>query len=66
MVWFSLVGVYGMSTIVGYLMPNLVYTYIKYIWFVNTYDAKQSDGEAPVMLELWGMQSTPSLTSLTG
>ena len=26
------------------------------------YDIKQSDGEAPVMLELWGMQSIPSLT----
>ena len=25
---------------------------------------KQSDGEAPVMLELWGMQSTSSLSSL--
>ena len=30
------------------------------------YDAKQSDGEAAVMLELWGMQSTPSLLSLPG
>ena len=28
------------------------------------YDTKQSDGEAPVMLELWGMQSTHSLPSL--
>ena len=28
------------------------------------YGAKQSDGEVPVMLELWGMQSTPSLPSL--
>ena len=27
------------------------------------YDIKQSDGEDPV-LELWGMQSTPSLPSL--
>ena len=25
------------------------------------YDTKQSDGEIPVMLELWGMQSTPLL-----
>ena len=25
------------------------------------YDRKQSDDEIPVMLELWGMQSTPSL-----
>ena len=30
------------------------------------YDAKKSDGEVPVMLELWGMRSTPSLTSLPG
>ena len=30
------------------------------------YDIKQSDGEFPVMLELWGVQSTPSLPSLPG
>ena len=30
------------------------------------YDSKQSDSEAPVMLELWGMQSTPSFPSLPG
>ena len=30
------------------------------------YDTKQSDGEVPVMLELWGMQSTPSLPSIPG
>ena len=30
------------------------------------YDTKQSDGEAPVMLKLWGMQSTPLLPSLSG
>ena len=28
------------------------------------YDTKQSDDEVPVMLELWGMQSTRSLPSL--
>ena len=28
------------------------------------YDTKQSDGEVPVMLELWGMLSTPSLPLL--
>ena len=28
------------------------------------YDTKQSDGEASVMLELWGMLSTSSLPSL--
>ena len=30
------------------------------------YDTKQSDGEVPVMLELWGMRSTPSLPPLSG
>ena len=30
------------------------------------YDTKQSDIEVPVMLELWGMQSTPSLSLLPG
>ena len=30
------------------------------------YDTKKSDGEAPVMQELWGIQSIPSLPSLTG
>ena len=33
---------------------------------VLIYNTKQSDGEAPRMLELWGMQSTPSLPSLPG
>ena len=30
------------------------------------YNTKQSDGEVPVMLELWRMQSTSSLSSLSG
>ena len=30
------------------------------------YDTKQSDGEVPVMLELWEMWSTPSLPLLPG
>ena len=39
------------------------------IFFTNEcpgYDTKQSDGEASVKLELWGMQSTPLLASLPG
>ena len=32
LVWF-----YGISIIVGYLMPNLVFTFILNIWFVNTF-----------------------------
>ena len=30
------------------------------------YDTKQSDGEVPAVLELWGIRSTPSLPSLPG
>ena len=30
------------------------------------YATKQSDGEVPAMLELWGMRSTPSLPLLPG
>ena len=30
------------------------------------YDSEQCDSEASVMLELWGMQSTPLLLSLPG
>ena len=30
------------------------------------YDTKQSDGEVPVILEFWGMQSTPSLPLFPG
>ena len=30
------------------------------------YDIEQSDDEVPVMLELWGMQSTPSFPLLPG
>ena len=32
-IWFGWVGFYGLSTIVGYLMPNPLYTYI-----LNIYD----------------------------
>ena len=33
---------------------------------VSWNDTKQSDGEVPVLLELWEMQSTPSLPLLPG
>ena len=33
---------------------------------VLIYDTKQSDGERPVILELWGMRSTSFLPSLPG
>ena len=33
---------------------------------VLVYDTKQSDGEVPAELELWGMRSNPSLPLLSG
>ena len=41
-IWFGLVGFYGISTIVGYLMPNPLYTYELNIndlvlWHINHY-----------------------------
>ena len=30
-----IVGFYGISTLVGCVMPNHVYIYIRYLWFVN-------------------------------
>ena len=43
MIWLGFIGFYGISTILGYLMPNPLYTYIyiKYIrlgwvlWHIN-------------------------------
>ena len=32
-----LFGFYGISVLVGYLIPNLFYTWILNIWFVNTF-----------------------------
>ena len=72
-----------MTTIVGYLMQNPLYTFgqsagaIEYTDFFSAerchpsnecsgYDTKQSAGEVPVILELWEMQSSPSLPSLPG
>ena len=39
----------------GYLKPKC-----------SGYDTRPSDSEAQVMLELWGMESTPLLPSLPG
>ena len=42
---------------------------IKEVWlpqWVSWYDTKHSDSKAPVMLEFWGMLSTPLLPSLPG
>ena len=49
-----------------------LYTYIQIYINIHTnneypgYDIKQSDGEVPEMLELWGMQRTLSLPLLPG
>ena len=39
---------------------------VRPLQWVSGYNAKQSDGKAPGMLELWRMRSTPSLPSLPG
>ena len=39
---------------------------VEYTDCTSGYDTKQSDGEVPVMLELWGMRSTLSLPLLPG
>ena len=46
----------------------LIYTFLHEIRTkINTgHDIKQSDGEISVMLEFWGMWSTPLLLSLSG
>ena len=33
---------------------------------MSWYDDKQSDGEVPAVVELWGMRRTPSLPSVPG
>ena len=37
---FRLVWFCGISSIVGYIMPNLFYTYVLNIWFLNTFCRK--------------------------
>ena len=39
---------------------------VEYPDCTSGYDIKQSDGEVPAVLELWGMRSTPSLPLLPG
>ena len=39
---------------------------VEYTDCFSGYDTKQSNGEVPAMLELWGMRSTPLLPSLPG
>ena len=47
MIWFGLIGFYGISTVIGYLMPNPVFIYIsnlydlvwfdRVLWHINRY-----------------------------
>ena len=46
-IWFSLVGFYGISTIVGYSMPNPLYRYIS-----NIYDLVWFDGISTIAVYL--------------
>ena len=46
-IWFGLVWFYGISTIVRYLMPNPLFTYILNIWFEKP-NAKYSVGNGQV------------------
>ena len=39
---------------------------VEYTDECSGYDTKQSDGEVPVILELWEMWNTPSLPLLSG
>ena len=44
----------------------LLYRWVRLLYRVSWYDIKKTDDEGPVMLELWGMQSTFLLPSLRG
>ena len=50
-IWFGLVGFYGISTIVGYLMPNPFYTKILNIWYVNIFSGK-------ILKRAWALSCT--------
>ena len=38
LIWFGLVVFYDISTLVGYLMPNPIYTWFISLWFVSVGD----------------------------
>ena len=38
LVWFSLIGFYGISTLVAYLMPNPIKIFIDFSCTLSTYD----------------------------
>ena len=51
-------------TIESLQMLDTLQRYVLLLFY--RYDSKQSDGEVPVMLELWGIRSTPLLPLLPG
>ena len=51
LVWFGLVWFYGPSTIIGYLMPNPVFTYILDIRFVKTFGRYIELNDQTVLLQ---------------
>ena len=53
------------STCSNYLVDQSAWA-VEYTDCTSGYDTKQSDGEVPAVLELWGMRSTPSLPLLPG
>ena len=54
------------TQLVNYTLFTNLRKYHPVGWGCPGYDTKQSDGDAPVILELWGMRSTSSLPSLPG
>ena len=48
------------------ILRLLLYSGVRPLHDCTGYDIKQSNGEFPVMLELWGMRSNSSLPSLQG
>ena len=62
-----------MNVLCMWISWSCFWTYMSLVEYTDTplnecpgYDTKQSDGEFPVMLGLWGMQSTPSSPSISG
>ena len=47
-------------------IDHLIFAFTEHPTPTSGDDIKQFDDEAPVMLELWGVQSTPSLPLLSG
>ena len=51
---------------ISMIIYNDITSFLRDYSSVHFRSNKQTEGELPVMMELWGMQSTPSLPSLSG